>query len=422
MSGPEVDPLEELAAYASNGRSGSEAAGQGWRGHLICGDRGPRALLANAITALRYAPEWVGVLGYDEFSLKTVALMPAPWEAGTNDWRSRDWKPRDDGLATDWLQHRGIHVGFEVAQKAIEIVAQDRPVHPVRDYLNGLQWDEQARVDQWATKYLGVEASPYVNAVGRRWLLSAVARVMRPGCKADHMLVLEGSQGRLKSTALGVLAGDEWFADEVGDIGNKDAAIQIAGKWLVEFSELDALSKHEATRVKAFISRTTDRYRPPWGRRAIDAPHQCVFAGTTNKDDYLKDETGGRRFWPIRVTSIDIDALRKDRDQLWAEAMHLWRSGAHWWLDDEKLTDEAMEEQAERYQGDPWEEDIASYVENLSDVSMKEILGACLGLEKARWGQVEQNRVSRCLRVLGFRKYRPQRKEDPKRTPRYRRN
>ena len=139
MTTPGMETLEELAAYAGNGRSGSDTAGQNWRDLLICGDRGARALLANAITAFRYAPEWADVLGYDEFNLKTVALMPAPWEAGMNDWRPRDWKERDDGLAANWLQHRGIHVGLKVTQEAIETIAQDRIVHPVRDYLDSLQ-------------------------------------------------------------------------------------------------------------------------------------------------------------------------------------------------------------------------------------------------------------------------------------------
>jgi putative DNA primase/helicase len=166
---------------------------------------------------------------------------------------------------------------------------------------------------------LGVANTDYSRAVGSRWLISPVARIFRPGAKADCCLILEGPQGIRKSTALRTLAG-EYFTDELADLGSKDAAMQTRGVWMIELSELDSLSHSEVARIKAFMSRTTDRFRPPYGMRLVESPRQCVFAGTVNHSTYLRDETGGRRFWPVTCGQIDIEALGRDRNQLWAEA------------------------------------------------------------------------------------------------------
>jgi hypothetical protein len=161
-----------------------------------------------------------------------------------------------------------------------------------------LHWDGVERLDRWLSTYLGADDSDYSRAVGSRWLISAVARTFQPGAKADCCLILEGPQGIRKSTALRTIAG-EYFTDELADLGSKDAAMQTRGVWIIELSELDSLSHAEVARIKAFMSRTTDRFRPPYGMRLVESPRQCVFAGTVNHGTYLRDETGGRRFWPI---------------------------------------------------------------------------------------------------------------------------
>lgn len=391
-----------ISIFRDNG-AGAEARRyptHDWRDGLIVSDKGgPKALLANALHALREAEGWQGRLSFDEFSMTTMLVDSPPWTAGH--FRPRPWTDADTVLATEWMQREGISVKVNDVEAAVEAVAHEHPRHRVRSYLNGLKWDGSPRVATWLSYYLGVESSEYVQAVGQCFLIGAVARVLKPGCKVDTMLILEGRQGAGKSTALSILGG-EWFSDEIGDFGSKDAAMQARAAWILEIGELDAMSKAEATRTKAFLSRSTDKFRPPYGRRVIEAPRQCVFAGTTNGEAYLKDETGGRRFWPVRVVHTDLDALRQDRDQLWAEAVHLFRSGAHWWLDTDELVAAAAAEQAARYQGDPWDDAIGRFVEARSTITIPEILRDCLLMEKQRWTRAEDMRVARILKIHGF--------------------
>jgi predicted P-loop ATPase len=363
-------------------------------------------ILANAITALRLAPEWRGLLAYDEFRCNVVALKPPPWSAVLQN----EWTDQEDRLTAEWLQRHRILVSVEIASQAVQTVATQRRVHPLRKYLESLKWDGIPRLDRWLSTYLGVEASNYSYAVGSRWMLSAVARICHPGAKADCCLILEGPQGIKKSTALRTLAG-EYFTDELADLGSKDAALQIRGVWIVEISELDSLAHSEIASIKAFMSRTSDRFRPPFGKRVIQSPRQCVFAGTVNHTEYLRDETGARRFWPVLCGSIDIEALARDRDQLWAEAKQRHSAGEKWWLDTSALVELAAEEQTARYQGDPWEEVIAPWLEVHTSTSVSEVLEKCLAKPQAQWTQADKNRVGRSLRALGWERYRERGRE-----------
>jgi predicted P-loop ATPase len=373
-----------------------------WRERLILTNTGtPKPLLANAIVALREAPAWFGVLAYDEFSMETIVDAAPPWDFKTVAWVSRAWSSHDDLLTAEWLQHNGISVNTATAAQAVEAVARDRSFHPVHNYLSSLQHDGSARLDTWLSTCLGAEQTTYNATVGRAMLVAAVARIDRPGCKVDSVPIFEGAQGARKSTAVKALF-DPWFSDELAELGSKDAAMQTRGVWGIEVSELDAMTRTEVSRIKAFITRTTDRFRPPYGSRIIESPRSCVFWGTTNSDGYLKDETGGRRFWPVKIGKINIDLLQKMRDQLWAEAAAMYSAGADWWITNGETLREAERHQQDRYVGDPWDKAIASYVETAPEVTVDEVLRLALHLEIGRCGQAEQNRVARCLKVLGL--------------------
>jgi len=274
----------------------------------------------------------------------------------------------------------------------------------VREKLDSLDWDGTKRIGDWLRLYLGAESNEYVSAVGARWLISAVARIFDPGVKADCALILEGDQGLMKSTALRVLA-EPWFTDEIADLGTKDAAMQTRGVWIIEIAELDSMSRADVSKIKGFISRSTDRFRPPYGKRLVESPRQCVFAGSVNHSSYLRDETGGRRFWPVACTLILIDALVRDRDKLWGEAVANYRAGERWWLDTSELTSAAEQEQADRYEGDAWDGLIEKWIQGRPSVSIDEILSTCIEKPKATWTQSDRTRIGRFLRALRWERY-----------------
>ncbi len=198
--------------------------------------------------------------------------------------------------------------------------------------------------------------------------------------------------------------------------------MQTRGVWIIELSELDAMTRGEASRVKAFMSRQVDRIRPPYGRRVIEVPRECIFAGTVNKDTYLKDETGGRRFWPVKCGVIKIPELARDRDQLWAEACERFRSGETWWLDSKELVESAAEEAQARYEADPWDEPISKWVKDPKQrfdesghpvaelrsspesVIVSDILIHCIGRRIDAWTQADQNRVARSLTSMKWKR------------------
>jgi len=372
-----------------------------WRSKLIRdSNRNARPVLSNAATALRHAPEWEGVLAYDEFSLCTRIYAQPPWGgAGSGE----EWSDHSDRLVAEWLQHQGIFVSTAIASEAVALVSRDRTIHPVRDYLNGLTWDGQDRLRTWLATYLGADHSALTTAFGARWMVAAVARVLDPGVKSDSCLILEGAQGIGKSSALRIL-GSPWYTDDLPDVVSKDAAIQLRGVWIVEISELASFYGIEASKIKAFISRQRDRYRPPYGKSPIEVPRQCVFSGTVNQSVYLRDETGGRRFWPVECHHLLRDELERDRDQLWAEAVHYYRQGFPWWLDTPELLAEAEGAQRQRFQEDVWEERIGVYVQGKDWVTIGQVLTSALDLSEGVQGQAQANRVARILQVLGWKR------------------
>jgi hypothetical protein len=323
----EATPAETLptAAQARGKRSNGGGVAKKGRG---------AANLANLMTSLRNEPKIADAFAFDEMMrapILTRALPVVDPGIGFLGPYPRPVRDTDISQLQEWLQREGLpRIGQGTTHQAVDLRAQERSFHPVRRYLEGLKWDRRGRLDGWLSDCLGAEKSDYVAGVGKMFVIAMVARIFQPGCKADYMPVLEGEQGLRKSTACRILAG-EWFSDALPDIHDKDAAQHVRGKWLVEIAELSAIGRAEAERLKAFITRQVERYRPAYGRLEAIEPRQCLFVGTTNKETYLRDETGGRRFWPVKVGTIDLDVLKRDRDQLFAEAVNLYRCGAKWW-------------------------------------------------------------------------------------------
>lgn len=379
------------------------AAG-GWKDLLARTENGSLiAHMQNVELILGNDERWAGVIAFSAFSSKIVKLRTPPYGGGTGDWGDID-----DIRVMKWLaQQYNLRVKASSVIEAVSVVAHDHSFHPVRNYLNKLEWDRVPRLDTWLNTVMGVAQSGYSAKVGKRWMISAVARVMRPGCKADSVMILEGGQGEGKSTAMSILGGD-WFMDTPFALGDKDGFQAIRGKWIIELGELDSFNKAESTKAKQFFSASTDTYRESYGRRTNDVPRQCVFVGTTNQDEYLKDATGNRRYWPVACTKVDLEQLREIRDQLWAEAMFCYEAGEIWWVNRDE-TAMFSEAQDERFVVDEWEGPILNWLEESQigeTTSGSEVLASALKLDFGHWGKPEQMRVGAIMHRLGWRRVR----------------
>jgi putative DNA primase/helicase len=263
-------------------------------------------------------------------------------------------------------------------------------VHPVRDWLDALEWDGEPRITEVLIEVLCAKGeSVYLAGVLRRFMIAAVARVMKPGCKADNMLVLVGAQGGGKSTFARVL-GEPWSVESHSTFGSKDAAQELDGAWIVEVAELSGMRKSEVETVKNFISKTSDHYRPAYGRHVIDQPRSCVFIGTTNEDKFLVDYTGNRRFWPILCSGrVDLKLLQNARDQLWAEARSAFAAGEQWYLTAKEAEIAANVQEGHRVVSEV-EQEVANILERKvkergtlpPTVSVLELFRAICGVDK----------------------------------------
>lgn len=392
-----------------------------WFTRLQRSEKGTLPTLANAMLILANDPEMAGLLSFDAFrSEHLLTRAPPPPEDGAPELPGpypRPWGIEDVAFVQAYFQR--VHAprfSRETIETAMLAEASIRRFHPIADWLGALVWDGVPRIDKWLCAAFDAEHNRYHRAVGAKFLIAAVRRVRQPGCKFDHMLVLEGAQGIGKSTAVRALFGDAWFSDAIPpDLTSKDAAMALLGVWCLEFAEIEHLIRAEVETIKAFLSRPVDRYRPPYGRTYVERPRQGVLIGTTNADDYLRDATGNRRIWPVRCRCADPVWLTVNREQIWAEAAAREAKGETIWLEDAEVQDEAVAAQSQRMAEDLWQFAISEWLVGRREVRMADVLNGAIGMAKDKQGKREEMRVGGILRGLGWTKALARRTGKPER-------
>lgn len=370
--------------------------------------KGKNKELARNEYNLRQALQFLGVsVSYNELHYKEEIkglLHHGPWldNAAIDALWARIW--RECGLKYP----KG---DFEALLLAV--IARENKTHPVRAYLKKVKWDGTPRIDKWLTTYLGAEDAPENRTIGRKFLIAAARRARKPGCKFDHLPVLEGAQGIGKSRMGRALCPDEdWFSENVSLCQDaKEIIEQTEGKWIVEIGELAGLSKRDAEHVKQMLSRQADESRLAYGRLKETRPRQFIMLATTNQSAYLTDPTGNRRFWPVKVGKIDIDAIVRDRDQLWAEAAHYEAQGEAIHVKDAALLARLRAAQEEREENDVWEDAVQEWINKCVEAktefhktkpSLSDIAFAALKIATAYFSMPEQKRLANVLRKLGW--------------------
>lgn len=416
LFGEASKPVATPPAPKETERAPTTAADDNWRDRLsmTTGSKKappiPRKCLENVLTVLLHCPDWQDVLRYNEFADRTEIAKALP-RAPNHEGGSELGALRDGHVlwAIAWFHEQlGFEPSLDMMHRAMVEVARANPFHPVREWLRALQWDRRPRCDRMLATLFGAEDNEVNRAIGPKWMISAVARIMRPGCQVDHMMVLEGPQGGRKSTALRTLVGEDWFRNSPIDLRSKDAPMTLKGAWVYEFDELDAFRGRDATRIKSFLTLRVDSYRPSYGREVVDVPRQVAFVGSTNEERYLADPTGNRRFWPVRCGVIDIPGLTAARDQLWAEAFARYASSEPWHVESAGLVEQFKAAQDERKEIDPWQERITTWWEELHEdrqvegVSTADVIESVLGLKIGQADRKDEMRIGAILRDLGL--------------------
>jgi predicted P-loop ATPase len=359
--------------------------------------------LANAYHGMHEDERLKDALTYDEMS--RVIILKRPIFGQEYDKYPRQICDNDTNIIQKYLQLCGLtRISKDTTYQAVELCADESRFHPLRTYLTSLKWDGEPRLKGWLNSYLGTENSPYCSQIGTMFMVAMVARILKPGCKADYMLILEGPQGTLKSTACATLAG-EWFSDNLPDLSKSDPvrlSMHLRGKWLIEIAEMSSFNAAESHTLKEFLTQTEERYTPKFARNEVHEPRQCLFIGTTNQSVYLKDETGGRRFWPVVTGKIDISALKRDRDQLFAEAVSLFKSGTSWWPERSFEAEHIKPEQDKRYETDIWEKAIRDALSYTYETTSLEIATNFLNIPLSLVQNNTNKRIANILKNLGW--------------------
>lgn len=351
------------------------------------------------------------IFGYNQFTAQVEFTNPAPWHEG----RMPAYPALHDDDLVQLKAHLVTRYSFEMPTvaiaEAVVVTARRRKFHPVKEYLESLKWDNVARLDFWLRDYLGVSDSPYTRACARKVLCAAVMRIFKPGCKFDHVLVLEGAQRIGKSTVCGILGGP-WFLDSPIDPQNKDTVQLMQGKWVIELAEMEVTRRAEADALKAFLTRQTDKVRMAYGRLASEFPRQSIFIASKNPEAdgaYLKDNTGNRRWWPVACApkggQVDFKAFREVRNQLWAEAVHVVKSkGEPLYMETEELRTEAQATVELRHAEDAWTERVGQWLglDKRDFLTARDVFCDALGGLDKQLDRRTTLRIAGCMRGQGW--------------------
>ena len=366
-----------------------------WKASLKVTDKGICQTIENVVIILSHDPKLVGRLALNEMEHNIVTLSSLPWD---NSRGPRQWNDADDAALRYYLERTYGLSGKDRIFDAVNVVAKQNAFHPVREYLDSCDWDSIPRVETLLVDYLGAEDNAYTRAVTRKALVAAVARIYRPGCKFDYMLTLRGRQGLGKSALIAKLGG-KWFSDSFTTMQGKDAYEQVMGVWIMEVGELAGMRKAEAETIKLYISKQVDRFRPAYGRRMQEFPRQCIFIGTTNESQFLRDTTGNRRFW---VVDTPNDPKRDMWDDLtpetvaliWGEAVELYKAEEPLYLskDLERIAREVQETYEEE---NPRAGIVADYLDRLlpEDWEDRDLYSRRQWLETDATGTVQRTSV-----------------------------
>jgi len=339
---------------------------ENWKEKLKITDKGGVAqTIENVVIILRHDPRLTGALALNEMDHNIVAKRDLPWREVNG---SSQWVDADDAALRYYLERVYGIASKDRIFDAVNVVASENKFHPVRDYLDGCGWDGVPRVESLLVDYLGAEDTSYTRAVTRKALVAAVARIYHPGCKFDYMLTIRGRQGLGKSALIAKLGG-QWFSDTFSTMQGKEAYEQVMGVWIMEVGELAGMRKAEAETIKLYISKQVDRFRPAYGRRLQEFPRQCVFIGTTNESQFLRDTTGNRRFWVVDTPNAPTrdmwaELTPETIKQIWAEAVTLYKAGEELYLPRE-LEKVAREVQELYEEENPRAGIVAEYLDRL---------------------------------------------------------
>lgn len=351
---------------------------------------------------LQHHSDVAGCFGFEEFKRQCVMMRRPPWDDGSGEWKVRPLQDKDYTDAKCWLEAKHMSPGRTDLRDVVIAVCQENRYDMLLDYLNGLQWDGVSRIENFIRDYFGGEDNEYTRAISHNWLVSSVARAFVPGCKVDTMPIAEGIQGLRKSTAMRVLYSPDFYIGDIQDIGTKDAIMGMQTRWCVEIAEMHKFNMADTDGVKRFMTLQEDEFRPPYGRDMVVARRRSIMVGTINPDGnrYLGDQTGGRRFWPFLATKIDLDQIASDRNQLWAEAVALFKAGATWWFENDAESVAAAEQRKRTYY-DPWTDILVPFIAGRRDVSLLAVAGQ-VGIQNKDLDKRIVSRLNRVMAQLGW--------------------